>query len=84
MTQPCPACEHKKNLLSLNYTPELIEEMAASEPCPDFIGQEQYELRKEICFSCPKLIGGMTCSVCGCFIQFRARHLTAHCADGKW
>ena len=32
----------------------------------------------------PKLIGGMTCRDCGCFVQFRARHLTAACINGKW
>ena len=29
-------------------------------------------------------IGGMTCRDCGCFVQFRVRHKTASCINGKW
>jgi hypothetical protein len=30
------------------------------------------------------LLDQMTCAECGCFVQFRARHATAHCANGLW
>ncbi len=84
MKDPCPVCESKRQLATMQMTPELVEEMAASEPCEDFCGQELYEKRLAVCGTCSSLIGGMTCAHCGCFVQFRARHSTAHCAMKKW
>ncbi len=80
----CPVCENKAYLASMDMTPELVEEMAAQEEISDFVGEEVYKQRLEICNSCPKLIGKMTCANCGCFVQFRARHKFASCIEGKW
>lgn len=68
----------------MEMTPELVAEMAAQEPIHDFCGEEELERRLSVCGECPKLLNEMTCAECGCFVQFRARHLTAHCARGKW
>lgn len=84
MKTPCPVCESKKELASMEMTPELVEEMASQEPIADFCGEKELTRRLEICNQCTKLISGMTCSECGCFVQFRARHSTAHCANGEW
>lgn len=81
---PCPECENKAYLSSLDMTPELVAEMAAEEPVADYAGDELVAKRLEFCNSCPKLIGGMTCLDCGCFVQFRVRHKTAACINGKW
>jgi len=80
----CPECENKAYLSTMDMTPELVEEMAQAEACPDYVGDELYHQRLEICSSCSKLIGGMTCSNCGCFVQFRAKHSSALCTDGRW
>lgn len=84
MTKICPECETKSYLSSMEMTPELVEEMAMQEKISDFIGEEAYRKRLEICHNCSKLIGEMTCQNCGCFVQFRARHISASCVDGKW
>lgn len=84
MTKICPECETKSYLSSMEMTPELVEEMAMQEKISDFIGEETYRKRLEICHNCSKLIGEMTCQNCGCFVQFRARHISASCVDGKW
>ncbi len=84
MKEPCPVCESKRELASMEMTPELVAEMAKEEPCADYAGDELYNKRLEICSKCSRLIGGMTCANCGCFVQFRAKHITAHCIDGKW
>lgn len=80
----CPVCENKKNLLSMDMSPDLIMEMAEKEEIADFCGDEILQKRLSICSQCSNLMGEMTCSICGCFVQFRARHLTAHCAEEKW
>lgn len=80
----CPECETKSYLSSMEMTPDLVEEMALSEEISDFIGEETYRKRLEICHTCPSLIGGMTCKNCGCFVQFRARHISSSCIEGKW
>ena len=81
---PCPECENNKHLASLDMTPELVAEMAAQEPVADYAGDETVAARLEICMKCDRLIGGMTCRECGCFVQFRARHKSAACIWGKW
>ena len=68
----------------MEMTPELVAEMAAAEPVADFCGDVELERRLGICRSCPRLLNEMTCAECGCFVQFRARHVTAHCANGLW
>ena len=84
MKAPCPECENKAYLSSLDMTPELVAEMAAAEPVADYAGYRLVAKRLEICKACPRLIGGMTCRDCGCFVQFRVRHKTAACINGKW
>ncbi len=84
MPDPCPVCESKKDLASMQMTPELVEEMAASEKIADFCGEVELRRRLDICGACPRLLDQMTCAECGCFVQFRARHVTAHCANGLW
>ena len=81
---PCPVCENKAHLSAMDMTPELVAEMAEQEPVSDYAGDKLVAKRLEICNSCPHLIGGMTCRDCGCFVQFRVRHKTASCINGKW
>ena len=80
----CPECENKKHLSAMDMTPELVAEMAAAEPVADYAGDALVEKRLAVCGECPRLIGGMTCRDCGCFVQFRVRHKSASCVNGKW
>ena len=82
--EPCPVCESKKHLSSMDMSPELVQEMAEQEEVADYAGDEVVEQRLAICTGCNRLIGGMTCADCGCFVQFRIRHKTAACINGKW
>ena len=81
---PCPVCENKEHLSAMDMTPELVQEMADQESVADYAGDETVAIRLEICSGCPRLIGGMTCADCGCFVQFRVRHKTAACINGRW
>ena len=82
--EPCPVCENMQHLSSMDMTPELVAEMAAEEPVSDYAGDALVAKRLEVCNACSHLIGGMTCRDCGCFVQFRVRHKTASCINGKW
>lgn len=81
---PCPVCETKKQLSAIDLTPEDLEEMAEAENYADALEDDAYQKRLKICRNCRDLQNGMTCGQCGCFVQFRAKHSTAHCAMGKW
>ena len=81
---PCPVCENKEHLSTMDMTPELVQEMAEQEKVADYAGDEVVAKRLLICEKCSRLIGGMTCADCGCFVQFRVRHKTAACINGKW
>ncbi len=80
----CPECETKAHLSTMDMTPELVQEMAEMESLPDYAGDQLVARRLQICRSCPRLLGGMTCADCGCFVQFRVRHKAAACVNGKW
>ena len=84
MKDPCPVCDNMEHLSSMDMTPELVAEMAAAEPVEDYAGDKLVAKRLEVCNACSHLIGGMTCRDCGCFVQFRVRHKTASCINGKW
>ncbi|MBP5519656.1 MAG: hypothetical protein J6X84_03645 [Treponema sp.] len=68
----------------MELTPELVQEMAEQEPVADYVGDALASHRLQICKKCPRLIAGMTCADCGCFVQFRVRHKTSFCINGKW
>lgn len=84
MSELCPVCQNKNDLASMEMTPEIVEEMASSQIYEDFCGEEELIRRLSICKSCKSLLNGMTCAECGCFVQFRARHSTAHCIKNSW
>ena len=84
MNDPCPVGESNTHLSAMDMTPELVAEMAAEETVTDYAGDDLVEKRLKICEACSHLIGGMTCRDCGCFVQFRVRHKTAACINGKW
>ena len=81
---PCPVCENKEHLSTMDMTPELVQELAEQEEVADYAGDEVVGKRLAVCEACVRLIGGMTCADCGCFVQFRVRHKTAACINGKW
>jgi len=74
MKDPCPVCDNMEHLSAMDMTPELVAEMASAEPVADYAGDELVAKRLEICGTCSRLIGGMTCRDCGCFVQFRVRN----------
>ena len=82
--EPCPVCDNMQHLSTMDMTPELVQEMAGQEEVADYAGDEVVKKRLAICNKCSRLIGGMTCADCGCFVQFRVRHKTAACINGKW
>jgi hypothetical protein len=45
------------------------------------VPDEVYERRLEACRSCPKLMNGSTCAVCGCFVRIRAKYTNRGCPN---
>ena len=79
MSDTCPVCESKKELASMEMTPELVAEMAASEVVADFCGETELERRLAICGACPRLLNEMNCAECGCFVELRAAAKKNYC-----
>ena len=51
------------------------------------VGEEEFERRFAICEQCEKLEDGVTCMLCGCVMQVRARLLDGKCPypkGGRW
>ncbi|CAM4366345.1 DUF6171 family protein [Paenibacillus phoenicis] len=51
------------------------------------VSEEQYQDRLRVCEACPKLMDGMTCTVCGCIIPVVAWLKERHCplpGGGLW
>lgn len=45
----------------------------------DIVDDEEYERRLKLCSGCADLVGGLTCSHCGCFVLARARKRQTDC-----
>ena len=58
---------------------ESIAAYVASLPKEEVVEDAEYERRLELCSKCPDLVGGLTCSHCGCFVLARARKLRMDC-----
>lgn len=50
---------------------------------PAFVAKEDYEKRLDICALC-ELRNGSRCSVCGCFLEAKAKPKTESCPLSKW
>lgn len=51
------------------------------------VPDDVYEERLRQCATCPKLMDGMTCLVCGCFIRIAAKYRDRSCPnpdDRRW
>lgn len=48
------------------------------------VNTELSEQRLKICFNCPRLIGGISCSVCGCAVAAKTRVKDESCPLKKW
>lgn len=56
-------------------------------PPEDCVKDSEYERRLEICAGCSDLMGGLTCSHCGCFVLARAKKKRIDCpkpGGSKW
>ena len=58
---------------------ESIAAYVASLPKDDVVEDSEYEKRLDICSKCADLVGGLTCSHCGCFVLARARKKQMDC-----
>jgi len=43
------------------------------------VSDDVYSARLRMCRDCPRLIGGHTCSLCGCFVRVRAKFKEKGC-----
>lgn len=58
---------------------ESIAAYVASLPAESIVNDDEYERRLAICSRCDDLVGGLTCSHCGCFVLARARKKQMDC-----
>ncbi len=56
-----------------------LEALPDGERTPDALYQE----RLAVCETCPNLSNGL-CSLCGCFVLYRAGKTASGCPGGKW
>lgn len=50
---------------------------------PGFVEPEEYQKRLDVCALCPSR-NGSRCSVCGCFLEAKAKPKTESCPLSKW
>ncbi|CDQ38423.1 MULTISPECIES: DUF6171 family protein [Virgibacillus] len=80
----CKGC-YADNVMSIHDVKLLVEEQLALET--DLVDDAVYKERVASCMTCPSLLNQTTCSLCGCFIHFRAKIAYKHCphpTDFKW
>lgn len=50
----------------------------------EYVEDKVYEQRLATCRSCNKLVGGITCSKCLCFVKIKAWIPDEQCPINKW
>ena len=66
----CKGCRDDFKVTDAQIDKMLTAPMFQSDACvPDSV----YHERLHLCFHCPKLIGGTTCSLCGCIVRVTAK-----------
>jgi hypothetical protein len=48
------------------------------------INQELSDKRIKICNNCPRLRGGISCSICGCIVEAKTRLPEESCPEQRW
>lgn len=71
-------CNIPKNLQE-DMMAESIAAYVAGIPPEETVEDDEYERRLKICSTCTDLVGGLTCSHCGCFVLARARKKRMDC-----
>lgn len=80
----CKGCRAEYKVDEAHIARILALPMFASEHC---VTEEVYNQRLELCRSCSKLQGEMTCSVCGCIVPVAAKLKDKSCplpGSGRW
>jgi Family of unknown function (DUF6171) len=49
-----------------------------------FVSKEEASRRLSICLTCPKLLSGNICSVCGCHMNAKTTVKDSTCPENKW
>ena len=71
-------CNIPKNLQE-DMMAESIAAYVAGIPIEEVVEDDVYEKRLERCSTCDALVGGLTCSHCGCFVLARAKKIRMDC-----
>ena len=71
-------CNIPKNLQE-DMMAESIAAYVAGIPPEEVVEDNVYESRLEKCSTCADLVGGLTCSHCGCFVLARAKKKRMDC-----
>ena len=62
---------------------EMIEGYLEALPEDERTPEAPYRERLAVCETCPNLSNGL-CSLCGCFVLYRAGKKSADCPGGRW
>ena len=71
-------CKIPKNLQEDKMAESIASYVARLSP-EECVTDEEYERRLNICSECADLMGGLTCSHCGCFVLARAKKRQQDC-----
>ncbi|MEX3615915.1 DUF6171 family protein [Paenibacillus glucanolyticus] len=72
----CKGCHDDYRISDKQIARVLSSPMFASDRC---VPDEEYETRLRACFSCSKLQGDTTCTLCGCIVQITAKLKDKRC-----
>ncbi|MGG4102647.1 DUF6171 family protein [Paenibacillus lautus] len=72
----CKGCHDDYQVNDEQITRVLSSPMFASDRC---VSDGEYDARLRACFSCPKLQGDTTCTLCGCIVQITAKLKDKRC-----
>ncbi|UKS30873.1 DUF6171 family protein [Paenibacillus sp. HWE-109] len=72
----CKGCREEYKITEVQIDRMLSAPMFQGESC---VPESVYQERLRMCGACPKLLGGTTCSFCGCIVRVAAKLKEKNC-----
>ncbi|MFD0693029.1 DUF6171 family protein [Paenibacillus sp. GCM10027628] len=81
----CKGC-HEQYQITEEQISRILQ-MPMFQSAENCVSDSLYHRRLQACTACPKLLDGMTCSVCGCLVRIAAKLKERSCpkaGDNRW
>lgn len=79
----CPPTEKNEKGKKVSLGSKIVRVATGFRYLAAGINEELSQKRLKVCYNCPRLMGGMVCSICGCEVHAKTRLPEEKCPETK-